>query len=63
MIEEAIVINTIGVVLVGLGILVPFAIRRTNSPASFKVYVTEHIWVPKVKEITVTDVTEIAEKY
>jgi hypothetical protein len=43
MIEEGIIINTIGVVLVGLGIIIPFAIRRSNSPASFKVFVTEQI--------------------
>jgi uncharacterized membrane protein len=43
MIEEGIIINTIGVILIGLGIMIPFAVRRSNSPASFKVYVTETI--------------------
>jgi hypothetical protein len=43
MVEEGIIINTIAVILIGLGIIVPFALRRTNSPASFKVYVTERI--------------------
>jgi len=43
MVEEGIIINSIGIILIGLGIIVPFALRRTNSPASFKVYVTERI--------------------
>jgi uncharacterized membrane protein len=43
MVEEGIIINAIGIILIGLGILVPFAVRRSNSPASFKVYVTETI--------------------
>lgn len=63
MVEEGIIINTIGVIIIGLGIMVPFAIRRTNSPASFKVYVTETIWGPikvhgMVKEVTEITVTE-----
>lgn len=37
MVEEGIIINSIAVILIGLGIIVPFAVRRTNSPASFKV--------------------------
>lgn len=59
MIEEGIIINSVGVILVGLGIIVPFAVRRTNSPASFKVYVTDRIWDAKVKDVTVTDITDI----
>lgn len=62
MVEEGIIINTIGVILIGLGIMIPFAVRRTNSPASFKVYVTETIWGPikvqMVKEVTEITVTE-----
>lgn len=41
--DETIVINVIAVVLVAVGILIPFAIRRSNSPASFRVYVSENI--------------------
>jgi hypothetical protein len=71
MMEEGIIINSIGIILIGLGIFVPFAVRRTNSPASFKVYVTETIWGPikvqMVKEVTEITVTEPdvpdAEKY
>lgn len=63
MVEEGIIINSIAVILIGLGIIVPFAVRRTNSPASFKVYVTERIWgsenkVEMVREITEITVTE-----
>lgn len=63
MVEEGIIINSIAIILIGLGILVPFAIRRSNSPASFKVYVTERIWgsenkVEMVREITEITVTE-----
>jgi uncharacterized membrane protein len=62
MVKEGIIINTIAVILIALGILVPFAIRRTNSPASFKVYVTETIWgqvkVHMAREITEITVTE-----
>lgn len=63
MAEQAIIINSIAVVLIGLGIMVPFALRRTNSPASFKVYVTERIWgsankVEMVREVTEITVTE-----
>ncbi|CAO1423674.1 unnamed protein product [Diamesa serratosioi] len=43
MIEEGVIMNAIGVILIGLGIIIPFAIRRTNSPANYKVYVTERI--------------------
>ncbi|XP_070490432.1 plasma membrane ascorbate-dependent reductase CYBRD1 isoform X1 [Chironomus tepperi] len=43
MVEEGIIINSIAIILIALGIIVPFAVRRTNSPASFKVYVTETI--------------------
>lgn len=70
MVEEGIIINSIAIILVGLGILVPFAIRRTNSPANFKVYVTERIWgsenkvemVREITEITVTEPDDV-EKY
>uniref|UniRef100_A0A336KHM1 CSON003216 protein n=1 Tax=Culicoides sonorensis TaxID=179676 RepID=A0A336KHM1_CULSO len=41
--EEGIVVNTIGVVLIGLGCIVPFAVRRANSPANSRVYVTERL--------------------
>lgn len=74
--DETIVINVIAVVLVAVGILIPFAIRRSNSPASFRVYVSENIWgsanqvgmVREVTEITVTeadgaDQSEDIEKY
>lgn len=61
MIEEGVIMNAIGVILIGLGIIIPFAIRRTNSPANYKVYVTERIWdskkrVQMVKEITVEEI-------
>uniref|UniRef100_A0A182Q9T3 Cytochrome b561 domain-containing protein n=1 Tax=Anopheles farauti TaxID=69004 RepID=A0A182Q9T3_9DIPT len=42
-IEEGIIMNSIGVILTGLGIIIPFAVRRSNSPANCKVYVTERI--------------------
>uniref|UniRef100_A0A182MFN3 Cytochrome b561 domain-containing protein n=1 Tax=Anopheles culicifacies TaxID=139723 RepID=A0A182MFN3_9DIPT len=42
-IEEGIIMNSIGVILAGLGIIIPFAVRRSNSPANCKVYVTERI--------------------
>lgn len=62
MVEEGIIINSIAIILIALGIIVPFAVRRTNSPASFKVYVTETIWgqvkVQMVKEVTEITVTE-----
>lgn len=41
--EEGIIVNTIGVVLIGLGCIVPFAVRRANSPANSRVYVTERL--------------------
>lgn len=73
MVEEGIIINSIAVILIGLGIIVPFAVRRSNSPANFKVYVTERIWgsankvemVREITEITVTepDTTPDVEKY
>lgn len=42
-VEEGIIMNSIGVILTGLGIIIPFAVRRSNSPANCKVYVTERI--------------------
>jgi hypothetical protein len=71
MVEEGIIINSIAVILIALGIIVPFALRRTNSPASFKVYVTERIWgsankvemVREITEITVTEPEADVEKY
>lgn len=41
--DEAIVLNAIGISVVALGILVSFAVRRSNAPATAKVYVTERI--------------------
>lgn len=41
--EEGIIINSIGAVLIALGVLVSFAIRRSNAPTTAKVYVTERI--------------------
>ncbi|XP_063698192.1 fibrous sheath CABYR-binding protein-like [Culicoides brevitarsis] len=41
--EEGIIVNTIGVVLIGLGCIVPFAVRRANSPANSRVYVSERL--------------------
>lgn len=40
---EGIIMNSIGVVLVAIGIVVSFAVRRSNAPATAKVYVTERI--------------------
>jgi hypothetical protein len=42
-VEEGIIINSIAVILVGLGLIIPFAVRRANSPANTKVYVTERL--------------------
>ncbi|KFB47989.1 hypothetical protein ZHAS_00016100 [Anopheles sinensis] len=42
-VTEGIIMNSIGVILTGLGIIIPFAVRRSNSPANCKVYVTERI--------------------
>lgn len=42
-IEEGIIINALGCVLIALGVLVSFAVRRSNAPATAKVYVTERI--------------------
>lgn len=43
MVEEGIVINALGIVLVAIGIVVSFAVRRSNAPATAKVYVTERL--------------------
>lgn len=42
-VEEGIIMNSIAVILVGLGLIIPFAVRRANSPANSKVYVTERL--------------------
>jgi hypothetical protein len=42
-IDEGIIINSIGVSLVALGILVSFAVRRSNAPANAKVCITERL--------------------
>lgn len=41
--EEGIVINAIGATIIALGIVVSFAVRRSNAPATAKVYVTERL--------------------
>lgn len=41
--EEGLVINCLGCVLIALAVLVSFAVRRSNAPATAKVYVTERI--------------------
>lgn len=41
--EEGIIVNALGCVLIALGVLVSFAVRRSNAPATAKVYVTERI--------------------
>lgn len=41
--EEGIVMNAIGATIVALGIVVSFAVRRSNAPATAKVYVTERL--------------------
>lgn len=40
---EHYITSAIGLTLVVIGIIVTFAVRRTNAPASAKVYVTERI--------------------
>ncbi|XP_046866211.1 lysosomal membrane ascorbate-dependent ferrireductase CYB561A3 isoform X3 [Drosophila willistoni] len=40
---EHYITSAIGITLILIGIIVTFAVRRTNSPASAKVYVTERI--------------------
>lgn len=60
---EFLLLEIIGVILAVLAILITVAVRRTNSPSSFRVYVTDRIWgnankvgmVREVTEITVTD--------
>lgn len=41
--EEGVIVNALGVTLVALGIVVSFAVRRSNAPATAKVYVTERL--------------------
>lgn len=41
--EESIIVNALGCVFIALGVLVSFAVRRSNAPATAKVYVTERI--------------------
>uniref|UniRef100_A0A1B0CYR8 Uncharacterized protein n=1 Tax=Phlebotomus papatasi TaxID=29031 RepID=A0A1B0CYR8_PHLPP len=41
--EEGIILNSLGATLIALGILVCFAVRRSNAPATAKVYVTERL--------------------
>ncbi|XP_037040505.1 cytochrome b reductase 1 isoform X4 [Bradysia coprophila] len=41
--EEGIVINALGATIVALGIIISFAVRRSNAPATAKVYVTERL--------------------
>lgn len=41
--DEGIIMNAIGGSIVALAILVSFAVRRSNAPASAKVYVTERM--------------------
>ncbi|XP_037821797.1 probable ascorbate-specific transmembrane electron transporter 2 isoform X2 [Lucilia sericata] len=40
---EHYIMNSLGIVLVALGIIVSVAVRRSNAPATAKVYVTERI--------------------
>lgn len=40
---EHYIMTAIGITLVVIGAVVTFAVRRTNAPASAKVYVTERI--------------------
>jgi len=40
---EHYITSAIGVTLIFIGIIVTFAVRRSNAPASAKVYVTERI--------------------
>ncbi|XP_037922645.1 probable ascorbate-specific transmembrane electron transporter 2 isoform X3 [Hermetia illucens] len=40
---EKIVMNSLGMVLVAIGIVVSVAVRRSNAPATAKVYVTERL--------------------
>ena len=42
-VEEGVIVNALGVTLVALGIVVSFAVRRSNAPATAKVYVTERL--------------------
>lgn len=42
-VEEGVIVNALGVTLVALGIAVSFAVRRSNAPATAKVYVTERL--------------------
>lgn len=41
--DEGIVINSIGVSLAALGILICVAVRRSNAPANSKVCITERL--------------------
>lgn len=41
--EEGIVVNALGCVLIALAVIVSFAVRRSNAPATAKVYVTERL--------------------
>ncbi|KAL5286605.1 CYBRD1 family protein [Megaselia abdita] len=40
---EHYIINSLGITLVAIGIIVSFAVRRSNAPATAKVYVTERL--------------------
>jgi len=40
---EHYITSAIGITLIFIGIIVTFAVRRSNAPASAKVYVTERI--------------------
>lgn len=40
---EKYIMNSLGMVLVAIGVIVSFAVRRSNAPATAKVYVTERI--------------------
>jgi len=41
--NEHYITSAIGITLIFIGIIVTFAVRRSNAPASAKVYVTERI--------------------
>lgn len=41
--DEAIIMNSIGASIVAAGVLISFAVRRSNSPGKSKVVVSEEI--------------------
>lgn len=41
--QEGIIINVLGAVIIALGVVISFTVRRSNAPATAKVYVTERL--------------------